>query len=245
MTTNVFDGPAGVLATDSRWSVQQGRWLVYVDDTAFWKLELAHDAAFMFAGKGRRIQEWKDWIRTDPQDDSEMPDPEGISVCLVKVSTKEVRFAERQDIVKDGAYFAGSGSRYAFTCWAVNKDAQKSIGSAMKVDPATGGEVKFFDVVSKKHNLTSISAEASVDAVHKAITTRGIVMDIGAKRPGAAPFKLSDIAASDTELRDLQAKLESGELAPEAPCDGMYSEWTADQKTRLKGAISDVFGWKK
>ena len=66
-------------------------------------------------------------------------------------------------------------------------------------------------------------------------------------RRTGVPFKLSSqlAAANDGELKDLQAKIANGEITPEAPCDGMYSEWSAEEKSRLKGVLADVFGWDR
>ena len=89
---------AGVLATDSRWSQQQGRWLVYVDDTAFQKIEVSHDTAFMFAGRGIAIQRWKDWIREGGPEAS-IPEFDGLCLCAVRMPTKEVRICENLPIV--------------------------------------------------------------------------------------------------------------------------------------------------
>lgn len=246
MTTNVFDSNKAVIATDSRWSVKWSKWVVYVDDVPFYKIEHASDTAFMFAGKGDRIQEWKNWIRSCPTDDTQMPTCEGMCVCMVDVVDGQVVFSNGQDIVKDGAYFAGSGSRYAYVCWETNKDAKKAIETAKEVDVFTGGEVKFFDVKSRNHNLHVITNEATIQMVGQAIEQRGSVMEILAGTgKSAIPFKMSEIAANDREMQELQTKIASGELTPEAPCDSMYSEWNEDQVANLKAALAKTFKWKK
>lgn len=244
MTTNVFDGAAGVIATDSRWSVLQGAWLVYVDDARFEKIERHNDFAFMFAGKGDVIQSWKTWIRSNPEGVQAMPPCEGISVCIVDSKSKRVKFCERQDIVKDGAYFSGTGSRFAYLCWEKNRNAQRSVESAKEVDMFTGGEVKYLDMTGDTHNLHHVTNDVTIDMVRRALSTRGMVMQITGKIQSGAPFPLKDAAANDEELKDLQGKIASGAISPDAPCDGMHSEWTYDQKTRLADALSDVFGWK-
>lgn len=248
MTTNVFDGNRGVIATDSRWSVLWSRWLVYVDDARFEKIERYKNNSFMFAGKGEVIQAWKTWIRSEPQDASAIPSCDGISVCIVNADTRTVTFCERQDIVKEGAYFSGTGSRYAYMCWEKNRSAQRSVESAKGVDYFTGGEVKFLDMVDGSHNLHLGTADVTIQMVSSALNTRGMVMEIAAKTGNVgAPFKLSDIAANDAELQELQelqGMIASGALTPEAPCDGMHSEWTDDQKTKLQTALATVFEWK-
>ena len=250
MTTNVYDSHAGVVATDSRWSIQQGRWLVYVDDVPFHKIETLGQIAFVFAGKGRRIQEWKNWIRTKPSDLSARPSVDGISICLVEMVSKEVIFCEKQDIVKDGASFAGSGSRFAYMCWAVNRDARKSVESAKRLDHASGGDVKFLQFLDRVNNLNfaSVVAEATIDMVDAAVRKRGMVMDLYENRTGGVPFKFSDIAASspadDEDLLKLNARVTSGEASAEAPCDGMYSDWTAEQEAKLNSALTSAFAWE-
>lgn len=221
------------------------KWVVYVDDTRFEKVELYKDVAFMFAGLGLRIQEWKDWIRSKPMNAANMPACNGMAVCMVDTTSNRVLFSERQDIVKDGAYFAGTGSRYAYLCWDKNRNAQKSVATAKEVDIFTGGEVKYFNGASGDHNLHHVTVDVTIDMVVKAIQTRGMVMEIAngttAVRP---PFKLSDIAAKDVELQELQSKVANGSLSVEAPCDGMYSEWSSDEKTRFTEVLSKVFSWK-
>jgi hypothetical protein len=113
MTTTVFDSNAGIIATDSRWSSQRGRWLFYVDDTNFHKIEVFKSIAFMFAGDGWLIHLWKEWIRTSPQDRSGQPPVNGITLSGIDISTKQVGFSEGVSILRANAIFAGSGARYA------------------------------------------------------------------------------------------------------------------------------------
>lgn len=174
-----------------------------------------------------------------------MPACNGMAVCMVDTKSKAVLFSERQDIVKDGAYFAGTGSRYAYLCWDKNRNAQKSVATAKEVDIFTGGEVKYFDGESGDHNLHPGTVDVTIDMVEKAIQTRGMVMEIAnGTTVGRPPFKLTDVAANDVELNELQGKIANGDLSAEAPCDGMYSEWTTDEKARLTDALSKVFSWK-
>jgi hypothetical protein len=248
MTTNVYDGNVGVVATDSRWSHTFGRWLIYVDDVPFEKIEVYRGAALVFAGKGRVIQRWKDWLATAPkaEDMDKRPSADGISVCVIDTGARAVLFHERQDIARDGAYFAGSGARFAFGCWSANRDAKRSVVTATVTDPATGGEVKFLECVSGVHNLRQVPANrVTIDTVDRAVFERGMVMDISTKRSGAPPFKLSDLAvgasAGDADLAELKRRLEAGEVSADAPCDSMHSEWSAEELARLDAALVKAF----
>ena len=45
-------------------------------------------------------------------------------------------------------------------------------------------------------------------------------------------------------IQEVKSMIANGSLTPEAPCDGMHSEWSSEQKDRLKDALSTVFKWK-
>lgn len=68
-------------------------------------------------------------------------------------------------------------------------------------------------------------------------------MDVHTANPSAVPFKLKDLAASNDEVRELQAKIANGDLSADAPSAGMHNTWTEDQKVRVKAALKDIFGW--
>lgn len=244
MTTNVFDKAHGSFATDSRWSQRYGRWIVYVDDTECHKIEVAANTAFMFAGKGFRIQSWKEWIRAGA-DQNLVPDFDGLCVCAVDIATKTVVICEGMPVKEDEVVVGGSGWKFAYPCWTNNRDPQRSIESAKKLDPATGGETKYFSFLTQEHNLNkTVFGEGSIAEVDRAILSRGIVMDIGNAYPGSAPYKLSELAASNDEVRELQSKIANGELSADAPSDAMDALWTDEQKSRVKKALGEIFKWK-
>lgn len=217
---------------------------MYVDDARFEKIERHSKAAFMFAGDGGRIQDWKDWIRSNPTDDSCMPECELMSVCIVDLSTKKVLFDERQIIINENGYFAGSGSMFAFQCWTVNRDAKQAVETAKQYDYATGGDVKFIDLVVNAHNLNFPLADVRINDVNRAIVERGMVMEIAVNDTKKTPFKLAAVAANDDELQGLREKIANGELSPSAPCQGMHNEWTIEQKAKLKSVLGQALGWK-
>jgi hypothetical protein len=245
MTTNVFDSNAGMIATDSRWSITWGRWVSYLDDAQFHKIELNRNFAYMFAGDGARIQEWKNWIRSNPLSLKYRPPTSKMAVCMVDTDAGEVTFMDKLDIVNGGGYFAGTGAMLAFTCWASNGCAETSVKTAMNFDIYTGGEVKFFNAASKKHNLHLVSRDVDIYQVSKAIQERGIIMELQSKNINAqAPFTLATAANDGASRAEFVQKIASGELTPIAPCNGMYSDWTTEQETRLNAALTKAFGWQ-
>ena len=247
MTTNVYDSNVGLMTTDSRWSCQYGQWFIFIDDARFEKIERYKNAVFMFAGNGQKIQAWKTWIRSAPISDDDQPDCESMCVCIADQVSKAVLFQDRQDIVKHGGYFAGSGSMHAYRCWAENRDARQAVESAKTFDYSSGGDVKYLEFATGDNNLFTLTTrDVHISDVNIAIATRGNVMEIALNNQvPSPPFKLSDMAANDVRLKEVQGRIASGEISPTAPCDGMYSEWTGVQKANLKSVLGDVFGWKK
>lgn len=248
MTTNVFDSIAGVVSTDSRWSVRWGNQrLIYVDDTDFHKIEIVKNAVFMFAGHGMRIQEWKNWLRSSPDSGANRPMLEGIVLTMVSMDTRKILMQHGVDIERAGAYFAGTGARFAVPCWQTNRDAVKSVATAIQSDPWSGGKVKFVDLVSKSNNLVTngVTACTDINAVGAAILTRGTVMQLSQNSSiQHAPFQLSQLAANDSDLSGLVADLVAQRVVPEAPCDGMFNEWTQEEVRALDCELAKLFEWK-
>ena len=246
MTTNVYDKHAGLMATDSRWSVTYLQYLVYLDDVGFDKIERHTDYAFMFAGFAKRVQEWKTWIRTNPADMSAMPPTTGMAVTVAQISTRAVLHSAGHGANDEGAIFAGTGWFPAYTCWTANKDAKRSIETAKSVDIYSGGEVKHFDLISGSHNLYPGADVTFADLIRN-FEKRGLVMKIDDKIVVNAPFnRKKDAEASNDDIRnEVAGKIASGELHPAAPCDGMVREWTQEEKSSFAGALGKVFGWKK
>lgn len=233
------------MTTDSRWSCEYGNFLIYIDDSRFEKIERYKNAVFMFAGNGQKVQAWKTWIRSSPVDASGQPDCDLMCVCIADATTNQVLFSERQDIIRDGGYFAGSGSWHAYSCWSEHKDPCKAVETAKSKDVSSGGDVKFVDFLNGTHNLFSPTKDVHIDDVSRAMAARGNVMNIAVNtQVTTPPFKLAEAAANDPALRDIQGKIANGEISPTAPCDGMFSEWNADQKSKLNTVLSGIFGWK-
>lgn len=253
MTTNIFDGNAKVMATDSRWSIPYGPWLFYLDDTGYEKILRYNDFALMFAGEGQKIQEYKDWVRSNPVDDSNMPAEKGMSVCMVEESSGVVVFRKHQDIEAENVLAAGSGSLWAFGCWKENKCARQAVVTAKGKDHCSGGEVKFVDFVKSETNVIEHAgqSELHIKTVTQNILQRGIAMKIQALPPGVPdlPFPKADgvidVANNEQAARAAAVALAAnGQLSATAPCAGMHNEWTPEDRSAFKQALGKMFGWK-
>lgn len=250
MTTNVFDGENGILAADTRWSYQSGNWLFYIDEPHFPKIEVLNKQfAFMFAGDGGVIQNWKSWIKSAPNSFESMPDSHGVAVCIVDLPSGKSIYSEHQEIsLENDVHFTGSGARFAVVCWKERKCAKTAILSASKSDKATGSECQFYNVSSHETNINIPFGvqEITIQDVSRNIAERGRVMNtlLGTQ----TEFKLSNLVTGGEmdlnidAIKEVQAKLASGEKLPIAPCNSMYDERTPEQDTKLKEALSKVFG---
>jgi len=242
MTTNVFDISAGILASDSRWSYrindgyQATTAIVYVDNTEFDKLEFDPNFSLIFAGNSGLISAWKDWIRLPIK--NLVPRPQVIddfAMCLVRNKTKDVVFEHGQKIV-DAAYrFAGTGAYPAHSCWTANKNAKKAIKSAQLTDHFSGGDVKYLDIVSAKHNF---NPSGQLNSINAAILKRGMVMYTADNKP----ISIHDAAQNDPRVKDLVNKIASGGMSADAPSGLDKIVWTETDVKRLDAALEDCFG---
>jgi hypothetical protein len=251
MTTNVFDSNGHMMATDSRWSIQLAGWLMYVDDTGYDKIVAHNNKVLMFAGLGKAIQLWKDWIASNPTSPLGMPEHRGMAVCMVDATSRKVNFDAHQDIIDKGVYCAGSGSRYAYGCWISNKNARKAVETAKSLDYFSGGEIKYFNFKDSTNNLTPKQpiTNITIATVDAAIKQGGKIMKINIPSPGNPPFSMATTSANDNNevlvaAELIRSKIDAGELSANAPCDGMYNDWSEENKEKFNLALGGMFGWK-
>lgn len=239
MTTNVTDLKAGKMACESRWSVSKPDFVLYIDNTGFDKIVLHGRSALMFAGNGRLIQEWKDWLHSKPANSKGHPPVNGVAVCIANMTSSVVMFDRGQDIKRPSeeapvALFAGSGAYHAHTCWTVNADALKAVESAKNVDLFSGGDVKHVIFACGSHNVGNT---ATIDDVHQMLVMKGTVMYHKNPKVGSPVL---EAAANDKELQKVVDAITSGALSADAPCDSMYSAWSAQEVRALETALDIV-----
>lgn len=240
MTTNVTDLNAAQMACDSRWSVLHPEFILYIDDTGFDKIVNVRDHAYMFAGNGKLIHLWKEWLASGTRGAAGRPpvksDGVAIAVCIVNMPSSIVTLDVGQDIkhpdnLAPKAFFAGSGAIHAHTCWNVNGDAMRAVETAKTTDICSGGEVKYLEFSTGANNVTNAS---SIDDVHNMLVTRGWVMHHN--KPGQA-VSAPVAAANDAEVKKVLTQIASGTLSASAPCDAMYRDWTPEELEALDRAL--------
>lgn len=237
----MIDLTSGISASDSRWSCQAPSFLLYIDDTGFEKIVHHGNLAFTFAGNGKLIQEWKNWLATNPSNSTGAPPttaqtlqgPISITICIVRMSDKAPIFCRGRSIAFENALFAGTGATQARTFWAATKDAKLAVESAKSMDPFSGGSVKYLEFTNGKNNL---SETATIEDVGRLLATEGTVMYVANEnRVFAVP--VSDAEAKDTNVRQVVEQLKAGDVAATAPCSAMYNEWSQNEISELHAAL--------
>lgn len=238
MTTNVYCKPKGWLASDSRWTFETEFAYLYVDDTGFDKIDfLPGKAGFLFAGNSKVIGNWREWINSGPTNWDDLPDPEGISFCIVKPDGSYVQFHGWTIL---DAWFAGTGYTYAAICYGTNQDAKRAISSAKQMDPFSGGVTRFFQLSSGENNLNKYPAQSLVSTIATEAIERGTVMY--RDNEGSQRIPVQEAAANDVRIKDFCDKIATGAVHASAPCLGASTPWTQAEKDSLKGELSKVFG---
>lgn len=225
---------AGILASDSRWSVVLCERVIFLDDVGFDKIELAEGHAFLFAGDAKRIQEWKTWMHSGAVATTPEPRKDGIALLVVECDTGTVKFAFGYASELPRTMYSGSGGLFATRCWAGNKSAQKAVQTASHFDVLSGGEGKFLELSTRKNNLTNTS---NIDELHANFIEKGTVMY--AHSDLMVPVKKA--AANDPIVQSVVDKIASGHVSVSAPCAAMHQEWSDEDKSRLSAVLDDIF----
>ena len=237
MTTNVFDGHAGLMASDSRWSNSDlGYAVLYVDDAEFEKIVRTEKLAFMFAGDAGKIKEWKEWAVDPAAMIRTMPDPDGVAMCMVDIKTGEIRreFDCDPDCMVEKARFAGTGAKHAYKCWTDNRDAKKAVSTAIGADRYSGGQVKFLELSTGENNLSKKDRYESIVELFK---SKGKYMFI---QPQGKLGEELDVDTGDEAVKALAHKVASGEARLEAPTSSRRV-WSPEEKEELKRVLSEYY----
>jgi hypothetical protein len=246
MTTNVLDLPSSIAATDSRWSmIIKNRWIVFVDDAEFEKIDVSYPYLSVFAGDGWLIQQWKDWMHSEKQ---EGPPPTERCGCMISVTVTDmpkgsVLFERGQQVAEEMARFAGSGAFHAYEHWKRNFDAVAAVKFAMSVDMFSGGSVKFYCFSTGENNLCDT---IRLNDLRRKLKTEGWRIDMNSNAPA---IKIADVLKDNEDFLAALEDAERGEGHFVAPDPAMYIPWTEDEKhrfvrlmTRIKEEVSKKQG---
>lgn len=246
MTTTVYDRLNRVVTSDSRWSVDLtdkgyvGH-ILYIDNTGFGKISDRNDFVMLLAGSGLLIELWKTWWKGDlrlQEPPVVLPTGQSVNLYIVKKSTNEVIFEKGQKlIVKDTAtnelfaVFTGSGSGAAAQNWMGNHCARSAIEESKRLDPFSGGEVRFVDFDSGMTHLED--SVFTINEVNQALLQRGLIMD-------TTNPQSPHVSISAQEVADVRQMLVNGSIFPCAPVGGQTVDWDDASKARLRSAIERI-----
>ncbi len=247
MTTTIYDRAKGLITCDSRWSIPDDRFgVLYVDEAEFSKIEIASGHAFVFAGKAEVIHAWKVFLKNRERGIA-MAEPtmDGISALVAELGSGNWKYYYGQDIaLPDQAnpqtIFAGTGSSHAARCWQANRCPKKAVASAMIYDICTGGEIRYVELQSGKHNLISCRGVQSLD---QAFLNKGMVMfNRNESDKGPVPFK--EAAEIDPSVAEWYKKAAGGSLLDnvQAPCDAMFSKASEEDRAQMSAVLKGIFG---
>lgn len=242
MTTNAYDKNTRMLASDSRWSfrlatdgIPSTEFLCFIDNTGFDKIAVSADSAYMFAGPGHLIDQWKKWA-THPQHLTLQRPPvaTNFAVCGVDRAAGEVWFEHGQKVNDLNGRFAGTGASFAYECWAKNSDIRKSITSAMSGDILSGGDVKFFCCNTNDNNLQD---QVEFSAIKDLFLKKGMVMYISTGT-GQNIVPVQEAANTDPRVKEFVQDVLKNHAQAEAPSGYDPVVWTPQDELRLDQAIA-------
>lgn len=248
MTTTVCDLESQVLTTDSRWSWETDRAILYVDDVGFEKMLYADGAIYQFAGSSLVIQLWKDFMSTVPGSTTERPTLDGISLVVYDLENHAIVLAHNCFYIGEPgsaprSIFSGTGMVHALPAWTVNRCAYQAIEHAVSLDPFSGGPTKFFETNARKHNLMDV---IRVGDINRALPSKGYVMTKpNVETKLGEPVPASEAAANDPAIKDLIDRIAQGQMAPSAPFMFMLNKATDEQNVTADQALNNFFARKR
>lgn len=241
MTTNAIDKRKRVIASDSRWSIPDGDFLIYVDDTGFDKIADRHFAAILCAGDAILIEEWKNWFREPALRPHALPrterrDADGnvqsITISLIQKPDCKILFSSGWYLdFEDVAKFSGSGAVFARDCYMRNRCGKTSIESAAAQDFATGGETKYVELETFKHNLHN--ARVTLAEATQQLLTKGQVVDTRTK-------KVVSLKEYQASAGGVVSAIIAGEKSLSAPTGQAQRPWSDAEKEELRRAMEHI-----
>lgn len=240
-----MDRVAGVLSTDSRWSIlsNDGEWLAFVDDTDYDKLVCMRSAGFLFAGDLPLIDAWKQYVLAGMKKGTrpEVIQRTKISVIQVDLTTGDIVFQSHKMLramfgSAVRAVFAGTGAEPAKDCWDKNKCAVTAITSASAKDKRSGGKVVYLRRSPRGGNEVNTT---TADQVMQIIKDRGFLMNTSNAQPVIVPITTAANDASNLVAQAFANEILSGGSAPlSAPFPGMDEPWSDETVAEFERVLS-------
>lgn len=236
MTTNVLSllPQTKMLACDSRWSYETERFFYYIDHSGYDKIAYTDKMVAIFAGNASVIEQLKKWIKSNLI--GKMPDPNDTSIIAYNL-VNQTYFARNHSFSypsseEPEALFSGSGSFDAIRSWKIHRSPIRSVQDACLTDLYTGGEVKFFDLISRQNNLQK--EQLPISALFTLLSEEGFVIRKQTQSLiGEVAISMKE-AVNDPEIvHDLHA-LKSGQASFNAPAPEAMIKWHEEEINNLE-----------
>lgn len=246
MTTNIYDFHAGMIGSDSRWSIETpSKSIIYVDDSGYEKIAHIGNYAFLFAGNVMVIHAWKMYLHERSQGlPAARPPLAGCAFLAVELSSCEILEEYGQDIgpvdAETGrkvASFAGTGSFHAHKCWRQNKCVKTAVRSAVADDYFSGLPLKYLNL--KNAGDKDCASVLDLEVLRNSFLTKGMVMKPSTIK---APIPLLEAAVNDPEIAKCRDDIANGKATIQAPCDAMYNQPTAEDERKVDAMLERMFG---
>lgn len=240
MTTNAIDLRSKVIACDTRWSIEQDEWFVFVDDTGFDKMVCRPIASIVCAGDAILIEQWRNWFIEPVLDFANMPMTNrtghaglyDITISVIRAYSGTVIYQAGQYLdFEQHAYFSGSGSPYALDCFSTNRCSRRCVRSASELDHRTGGTIQFVELSTNAHNLSD--EWVGLSEVKNQFLSRGKAMNTTTKKV----IPISDFTGPAAD--QIKSRLR-GELAISAPTGHPPKQWTDEEREKLRQVFKDL-----
>jgi len=240
MTTIVIDKKRKVIASDSRWSLSRDDLIFYVDDTGFDKIADRFQASIVCCGDGKLIEAWRDWFLRPTINTALLPPTERIengqclSIVINMVSKPDcgILFSRGWTLnYENEGMFSGSGAVHAKDCFSINRCAKTAVHSASLKDPATGGETKYVELETNRHNLSAL--KGTLAHAHEELLKRGMVMDTRTNN-------VIPISNLKPDISETISAIGNGDVSLSAPTGVPHAPWTDAEKSELLKAVEKL-----
>lgn len=236
MTTNVYDISKGLLSTDSRWSKDNGEYVVYIDNTGYDKIVYDNRIAILFAGDLDLVDVWKKWFHKGKPD----PRPkllDDVSLIIVSLETGMPVFKSEYTLTSGNeetiqAVYGGTGGVYAKNCWEVNSCAITAVNTAIKEDLLSGGEVVYLN----RNNLSNnIKNSCKIFHVNTQLKETGTIMNMKTKQKESIQNFMNSSNSSSAQA--LVEEVISGNAKLSAPFVGKGQPWSNEKIAELDNVL--------
>jgi len=234
--------------------LQDGKYILHVDDTGFNKIAFRKGGVIICAGDGLTIEKLKKWWTSEQFDPDALPDlkEDGkfkVSVMVVSAEGERLFDAGPKQVVYNPekehmhAIFSGSGGGMAAGAFMQCGCVKSSVSVAQQVDPKSGGEVKFYVLRTEENNLHDETMD--YNSIMESMRNRGMLMKFNGIYAANSEHITTIPLREHHQAEQVIDALKSGAVHAYAPMGGSEVQWSAERINKLKDAARKVAALEK